>query len=263
MADLENPALKHFIAQIGTELVFAQVLIRRSDGNYHLRHVEDREQLAESLRELRLPEVRSWAQHTEAGAFRPLKSAPNLKRGWRLVVADAEGLGMALDAFYPGAIADWHAVRAGNPSVTDFREFTGRQSGMYRITAMLNDAQAGRVIEACCNRKFCLKQRLWTVAGLGADSVETKSLIPCLEPCAVFMEFARKAMRMEQQEKLRWDLAPDEVKTLEAVLKEGVNQTDASLREGDVGAANNPRRIQLVLEKLKPLLTLTNRDNDV
>jgi hypothetical protein len=71
---------------------------------------------------------------------------------------------------------------------------------MYRITTMLTDAQVGEVIRAVCDKGHCLKRRLWTVPGTPPDEAAAKSLIPCLEPCAVLMESARKALRAAQQE---------------------------------------------------------------
>ena len=150
---------------------------------------------AESLRAIKLSEARALAQHTAAGEFRPLKSAPTLRTGWRLPLANDAELAAALQHLYPGALADWHAARAANPPVTNYRDYVNRQSGMYRITAKLDDAQATGVIRAGCDRANCLKRRLWSVAGLEPDAALEKSLIPCLEPCAVLMELARKTVR--------------------------------------------------------------------
>jgi hypothetical protein len=72
---------------------------------------------------------------------------------------------------------------------------------MYRITQMLDDAQAREVIRACCNAGCCLKRRLWTVESLAPDAPAEKSEIPCWEPCAILLESARKAVRVEQAEK--------------------------------------------------------------
>ena len=204
-----NPALKAFVAQIGDELVLAQVVIRRAGAGYELRHVEDRAAASESLRVVRPNEARVLAQFTQTGEFRPLKVAPSLQRGWRMSAANDAELELALNQLYPGAVADWLAVRAADPPVTHYREFTNRQTGMYRITTMLSDAEAARVISAGCAKGLCLKRRLWTVAGLEPDGAEEKSVIPCLEPCAVLMEMARKAVRAGQQEKLHpgFDLA--------------------------------------------------------
>ena len=46
--------------------------------------------------------------------YRPLKTAPNLRHGWRLEVANLAELRLALDLFYPGrlaALAAWEAHR--------------------------------------------------------------------------------------------------------------------------------------------------------
>lgn len=194
----KNPALQKFTAQIGTALTLAQVLIQRSGSGWELRHVEDREKSASALRTVKPGEGRSLAQFTATGEFRPLKSAPTLQSGWRMDAADDTELELALNALYPGAVADWHAAQSPNPPVTHYREFAGRQSGMYRITARLSDAQVTGVIQACCTKGNCLKRRLWSVEGLPPDGPVAKSLIPCLEPCAVLLETARQAARAGQ-----------------------------------------------------------------
>jgi hypothetical protein len=104
---------------------------------------------------------------------------------------------LALNGLYPGALADWFAAQAPNPPVTNYRDCTARQSGMYRITAKLGDTQAAAVIGHTCDAAHCLKRRWWTVAGTEPDQAGLKSIIPCLEPCAVLLEQARKAAREE------------------------------------------------------------------
>jgi hypothetical protein len=244
-----NPAMTKFVAQLGEELLLAQVLIRRTAHGYELRHVDDRDRNAAELRLVAASELRRLAQYMASGAFRPLKSAPNLQTQWRAVVASPAEMELALDALYPGAVADWFAAQATPPPLTSFREFTERQTGMYRITAMLNDGAAAPVIRACCHRQFCLKRRLWTVAGLAQDEAKEKSLIPCLEPCAVLLEFARKVTRIEQGEKARVDLSQSEIVTLQAALRSAVTNSGAGEREADFSSSANPRRVQYLLEK--------------
>ena len=262
MVVLTHPALEKFVAQVGEELVLAQVLIlRRADG-FELRHVRDRTAPAEKLRALRIAELRPLAQFTALGAFRPLKSAPNLQSGWRVVVASSLELETALNQLYPGALADWFAAQAESPPVTHFREFTHRQTGMYRITQMLDDVQAGQVIRAGCHKSFCLKRRLWSVTGLDPDSPSEKTLVPCLEPCAVLLEFARKAMRIEQAEKLKVDVSVEDAATLGAALQGILDQPGPAVREADFSAPVNPRRVQLVLEKWRSGLRSGSRSED-
>jgi sirohydrochlorin cobaltochelatase len=200
MVMIENLALKSFVAQMGDEVLVAQVLIRRHGGGYELRHILDREVAAESLRAAQPVEARSLAQFTSAGEFRPLKAAPTLPAGWRILAATDAELEQALGGFHPGALADWHAAGMSNPPVTNYRPYTERQSGMYRITAKLTDAQAAGVIRQGCDAAHCLKRRLWSVAGLEPDAAGQKSLIPCLEPCAVLLEQARKTARTGQKD---------------------------------------------------------------
>ena len=263
MALIENPAWQQFIAQLGDELELAQVLIRRLASGWELRHVADRDLGVDSLRPVKPAEARKVAEATSTGAFRPLKSSPNLQRGWRMVAAGEQELELALNGLYPGAIADWHAAQTAEPPVTDYREFAQRQSGMYRLLAKLDDAQAGRVITAGCDRKFCLKRRLWTVAGLAPDGTAGKSVIPCLEPCAVLMEFARQAARIGQETKVQLELAPAETATLKAALEAALARPDAAAREADFSAPDNPRRLQLVLAKLPPMPESATRPENV
>jgi hypothetical protein len=132
-----NPAVAAFARQVTDELIVAQVLILRLSEGFELRHALDRDCPGHELKTLRLEEIRALAQQTGKGAFRPLKAAPNLARGWRFAARGETELGEALDRLYPGAISDWHSVECGIASPTHFRDFSGRQSGMYRVTSKL------------------------------------------------------------------------------------------------------------------------------
>jgi hypothetical protein len=202
-ADKLTPDLAALAAAITTELLFGQALIRRSGAGFELRHREDRQSDAAALRLLSEDEIRPLAQLDSDGRFRPLKSAPNLRQGWRIAARDERALGAALGFLYPGAVADWYAARSASPPVTSYRQFTARQTGMYRLTTKLEDAAAAAVTQACCHKDFCLKQRLWTVGGAARDPPDDpseKSMIPCLEPCAILLESARKTARREQRQ---------------------------------------------------------------
>jgi hypothetical protein len=216
-----------------------------------LRHASDRRRAKTELRLTPVTELRSLAMHTASGAFRPLKSAPNLQAGWRAAAQGDEELESAVHQLYPGAIADWFAAQQQPAPVTHYREFTGRQTGMYRVTTMLTDEQAAQMTRACCHRRFCLKRRLWTVGRLEADAAREKSLIPCLEPCAILLEFARKTLRMEQEEKESVSLPAVEPEMVQAALEIALDGSPSAVKEADFDSPANPRRLQLVLEKLK------------
>src|SRR5882724_8664721 len=111
MPSVVNPAIRAFVAQIGNDLVFGQVLIRRMESGYELRHVEDRDRAQAALRELNVTDLRALAQFTSQGAFRPLKSAPNLQTDWVTRSRDDAELENALNRLYPGAVADWFAAQ--------------------------------------------------------------------------------------------------------------------------------------------------------
>ena len=249
-----HPALEKFVAQLGDEMTFAQIVIRRVGVGFELRHIADRNAAPESLQLVPLSGLRALAQSTREGVFRPLKSAPNLSSGWRAVVVGNADLETAIGHIYPGAIVDWFAAQEENVPVTHYREFTERQSGMYRITTMLDDDQASATIRACCHRQFCLKRRLWSVEGLVPDSSDEKSAIPCLEPCAVLMEFARKAARLEQEEKVQAAFAPGDLEAIQAALAFSSLHSPTVEREADFSSPSNPRRLQLALEKVNRLL---------
>jgi len=200
-AGFRSPALQWFVQQIGDELLVAQVLVRRKDGGFELRHIADGEVSSSDKLTLQPPEgAHGIAQIAEDGSFRPLKSSPNLRRGWLILAKSDRELETALNGFYPGFIPDLFAVRTSTPRVTHYREFTNRQTGMYRITTFLTDAEAFALAGKCCSAGNCLRQRLWTVEELPLDQFEGKSLIPCLEPCAILLEYARKVVRTSQRE---------------------------------------------------------------
>jgi sirohydrochlorin cobaltochelatase len=148
---MNDLSLAKFVEQIAPELVLGQVLIQRGSQGYDLRHLADRNALG-ALRLISLTELRSLAQFTAGGAFRPLKAAPNLPSGWRALAATDVALGMALNHLYPGAVVDWFAAQKDPVPVTHYRPFTNRQSGMYRVTQMLSDEQAARMTLVCCHK---------------------------------------------------------------------------------------------------------------
>jgi hypothetical protein len=142
---MQNPALNAFLDRLAIEQVFGQVLVSRSGTGFELRHVEDR--TVEGLNRCSVKELRAVAQFTTGGAFRPLKSAPTLRRGWLWAAPDPSALAQALDTLYPGALADWFSAGQRESSVTDFRSFMERQTGMYRTAAMLSGGKShGRVL---------------------------------------------------------------------------------------------------------------------
>jgi hypothetical protein len=203
---LDNPWLNYFIAARWHEVVIAQVLVKRTAGGFELRHVRDANTDIVALNAMRPAGARKIANFNSAGEYRPLKSTPDLPAGWLIRANSSQELEEALNHFYPNALADRFALSQKPPPITNYRAFTERQTGMYRITTFLSDADLARVIENLCTSK-CLKQRLWSSGEIPTDAPEKKSAIPCLEPCAILLEAARKQVRAIQ-EKQREDNDP-------------------------------------------------------
>jgi len=193
---IENPWLRAFLAADWQEIAIAQVVVRRVGKAFELRHAADRD--AADLKPLRAPDARSLAAFNDNGEFRPLKATPDLKSGWIIRADTPDDLADALQHIYPNALADRFALTQSPPPITDYRAFTARQSGMYRITSFLADSDLARVVNNVCGT-ICLKQRLWTAPNIPPDREETKSLVPCLEPCAILLEAARKEVRALQE----------------------------------------------------------------
>lgn len=244
-----NPAIEAFTLLIAPEVIFGQVLVRKMPQGFQINHVDDRD--VAGAKTLSLPELREMAQHTAGRQFRPLRAAPTLQAGWNFIARNASELDDALQCLYPSGVADWFAARQPAPPITGFRDFAERQTGMYRVTATLDDQQVAQVVRSGCDRQFCLKQRLWAAKSLPPDRFEEKSLIPCLEPCAVLLEFARAMVRIEQREKRTVPLAMEEIETCIVALEHVARARREDLREADFSAPGNPRRAQWLAEKLR------------
>jgi hypothetical protein len=245
-------AMEEWLEELGDGCAWAQVWVSRTPSGFDLRHVVDREGLPGSLRKLEVGELRDWADEAANGAFRPLKSAPNLRAGWHCWVGDAGGLEEALDILYPGSVADWWVTRHEAGAATSFGEYFGRQTGMYRVAQRLNEGHAALAFGACCAPRFCLKRRLWEVPGLAEDREEATSRIPCLEPCAIALEFGRRTMKLGMEERQMVGLGAGESATLLAALEmAAASPLGKGAREGDLGSPSNPRRFQLLLDRLR------------
>jgi sirohydrochlorin cobaltochelatase len=141
-----------------------ELAIASAGGGFELCHRADfgRDDLAESAD---ANAVREIVNYDDAGNFRPLKTAPNLRRGWKLRVADVAELRRALDYFYPAMLGVWCSHTRGELAPMPLRETLGRQSGMYRVTQKITDEQAQTMIGAFCRSDGgCLKHILWPLA---------------------------------------------------------------------------------------------------
>jgi sirohydrochlorin cobaltochelatase len=148
-----------------------QIEIRQSEGGFTLCHREDRGR--EDLESFPSPnDAEELAKFDDAGNFRPLKTAPNLRHGWRLEVADLAALQEALELFYPGRLAALAAWEAHLLIATPLRATLDRQTGMYRAAARITDEEMDALVGRFCRSQGgepgCLRTLLWARDASGA-----------------------------------------------------------------------------------------------
>ncbi|MBA3793348.1 MAG: hypothetical protein H0X19_04335 [Rubrobacter sp.] len=238
--------------------VFGQVRVKAVEpGIYSLRHVEDA-----GNSDLRLHEdpreAREISKTTEGGEYRPLKSSPNLRRGWELRVSGAVDLVVAMNYLYPAGVVHWHAHREGRLEVTSYRENAARQSGIYKRVQRLSDEGVQDTARACCEDAVCLKQTLWDVdeeTPLVMDRGEGD--IPCPEPCSVFVSLARRVRLFEREKKRDLDaigLSPSEKEDLAALVEAAATGHVDFAREAEFEKPLNERRMRYRRLTLAPKL---------
>jgi sirohydrochlorin cobaltochelatase len=191
------------------ETRMGEVVIR--SGPYEVRHWLDAG--AENLvRHSGASDSREIARYDAAGNYRPLKTAPNLRRGWVLELKTIEELHEALDGFYPAMLAARVAFAQQRLEVTPLRATLGRQSGMYAITKKISNERANALAgEFCRSDGYCLKTILWTIApGEPVTSMPAEKFDPaadgdvvrgipllCAEACNLFVAKAREVVKSE------------------------------------------------------------------
>ena len=141
---------------------FGQILVKKREGAGFVLSHRDEESL-DQLQTCRDAEnAIEIAKYDDAGNYRPLKTAPNLRHGWRLELATVEELRRALDYFYPGRLAVFAVWKSGYLKTTALRETLDRQSGMYRVAAKISDPQINDVVaDFCRSDSGCLRTILW------------------------------------------------------------------------------------------------------
>ncbi|MGI9240456.1 MAG: DR2241 family protein [Verrucomicrobiales bacterium] len=205
MRDLSlTEKLEKWVAEGGR--VIGEVVIVADSGRYKLSHRAD-QGAASGLESFSGPSAaRDLVRYDDGGAYRPLKSAPGLKRGWVLDLDDAEDLREALDYFYPAAIGIWFANQEGALEAVPLREVLGRQTGMYRFANNLSDAGAQTLVgRACGAAGGCLRRVCWglekdrPIESLPAGELSREPGEPgempilCVEACNLLVAAARQA----------------------------------------------------------------------
>lgn len=190
-------------------------IAEEKDGAFSLTHREDaaRNDLAVFSHVENAAEI---ARFDDSGKYRPLKTAPNLRHGWQLIVPELADLRLALDFFYPGRLAAFFAWKNRTLETTTLRQTLGRQSGMYRSAGTIRDEQADALVGNFCRSDGgCLRTILWQRDGNGtiastklpAEKFDPtfdqtgcgRPVIPllCQEACNLVVAEARKIVKSE------------------------------------------------------------------
>jgi sirohydrochlorin cobaltochelatase len=185
----------------------------REDRSFALTHRDDASR-SDLTAQSHAEDAAELGRFDDAGKYRPLKTAPNLRHGWRLTLRNLAELRTALDLFYPGRLAAFFAFEKHELVATPLRETLGRQSGMYRIAAQIDDPAADELVGKFCRSDGgCLRTILWrrdnhgTVASTRLPDTKFDPLydqtgggrpvVPllCQEACNLLVAEARKAVQ--------------------------------------------------------------------
>ena len=148
-------------AALTAPFYFGEIFVQKTRGRFVLSHRDD--ELVDHLQTFRnAQDAIEIAKYDDAGNYRALKTAPNLRHGWRLELDTLEELRCALDYFYPGRLAVFVAWKIGRLRTTSLRDTLNRQSGMYRVAAKISDSQTDDVVaDFCRSNGGCLRTILW------------------------------------------------------------------------------------------------------
>ena len=213
-AEAREAFLSWIRAGKGSARSFLQTVVRCSgEGGYELRHARDRYLPSTELETIEdLSRVLGLTRLAPDGAYRPLRSAPDLVRGWRIAgLADGE-LWEVYGDLYPAAPVHWHLHREGRLRITPFRELASSQTGVYAEVGRRSDAEIGALVGSICSAEHCLREPVWwreaaeptlasnrstayrgTSSGGGrreSSPSEGCTRVPCPRPCAVFLSAA-------------------------------------------------------------------------
>jgi len=198
---------------------FGQLLIQKTtSGSFVICHRDD--EAVARLRIFRKPEdAIEIARCDDSGTYRPLKTATNLRHGWRLEIVDLGALRQALDYFYPGRLAVLDAWTENQLTITPLRGTLNRQSGMYRVAAKISDEQIDDLVGNYCKSDGgCLRTILWKRDQSGAppstklpaekfdpahdQTARGESAIPllCQEACSLLVNECRKVVKGEKDQ---------------------------------------------------------------
>ena len=215
---MANPVEQFLEAVLTPPFCFGQIAVGKSDGGFVVSHRDD--EARNDLQSFRsAEEAIGIAKYDDARNYRSLKTAPNLRHGWKLELATVEELRRALDYFYPGRLAILAAWKSDKLQPTPLRETLDRQSGMYRVAAKISDSQINDLVaDFCRSNGGCLRTILWKRNAEGAiastklpkekfdlatasdppgSAIRATVPLLCQEPCNLLVAECRKVVKDE------------------------------------------------------------------
>ena len=191
-----------------------QLEISASGGGFVVCNRDDVDR--DSVTPRKIEDAFEIARFYDSGNYRPLKTAPNLRRGWKIFANNAAELHQAIDAIYPGRLAVLHALESGDVITTSLRETLARQSGMYRVAAKISDQQIDDLVgNFCRSNGGCLRTILWSRDSKGTipstklppekfdpahdQTGRNEKCVPllCQEACNLLVAACREKVKME------------------------------------------------------------------
>jgi len=224
---------------------------------YEIRHENDVGAAVDDLDAYDDPlDARTLAKHDDRGRYRPLKTAPSLRTGWRFADLGPTEVVQAVDSFYPATVANWHREREGELDVTHWHETVERQSGIYGVVETWDRGEGHEhvnwVAEACCDDSQCLKRREWQYddeSDLAVDGGDGE--FPCREPCSLVISAARRWTKLEgeQSRTYEFELTPSEKEQVEEIIGAVAEGRTADIREADTRDGANRYRARFLRAK--------------
>ncbi len=140
--------------------------------------------------------LHQFLRFDDAGNYRPLSGATNMRSGWRIECAAGELLPL-IEAAYP--LATIHAAQsdAGTLRTASLAEVLGRQSGRYESARAITPASAEAAMTSLCGN--CVRRPVWPSGIERADGASDSAAIPCPEPCSVLIELCREVQIFDQE----------------------------------------------------------------
>jgi sirohydrochlorin cobaltochelatase len=165
---MQNSVERALEAALRDRCSLGQILIQKTAGIFVVCHRDDK--VRNDLQRFKnADDAIEIAKYDDAGNYRPLKTAPSLRHGWRLELETVGDLRRALDYFYPGRLAVFAAWKSDKLKTTPLRETLDRQSGMYRVAAKIADSQINDLVAGFCRSNGgCLRTILWKRDAEGA-----------------------------------------------------------------------------------------------